>query len=91
MREVEGEEQRKQHRKRHPETNEECIEEMFSQVGMEQDDDGYHVVQEKCSVFSAMGVYCMSAILKIAVQISEILSKHVSFWAWLRQYPFSPL
>ena len=37
--------QRKQHRKRHPETNEECINEMFSQVGMEQEDDGYHVVE----------------------------------------------
>ena len=44
MRAVEGEEQRKQHRKRHPETDEECIEKMLFEVGMEQNDDGYHVV-----------------------------------------------
>ena len=35
---------KKQLRKRRTETDEECIEEMFSQVGMEQDDDGFHVV-----------------------------------------------
>ena len=35
---------KKQPRKRCAETDEECIEEMFSQVGMEQDDDGFHVV-----------------------------------------------
>lgn len=35
---------KKQPRRRRAETDEECIEEMFSQVGMEQDDDGYHVV-----------------------------------------------
>lgn len=35
---------KKQLRKRRAETDEECIEEMFSQVGMEQDDDGFHVV-----------------------------------------------
>ena len=45
MRDVEGEEQRKQHHKRHPETSEKCIKEMFSQVGMEQDEDGYHVME----------------------------------------------
>ena len=44
MRDVEGEEQRKQHHKRHSETNEECIKEILSQVGMEQDGNGYHVV-----------------------------------------------
>jgi hypothetical protein len=42
--------QRKQPRKRRAETDEECIEEMFSQVGMEQDEDGYHVVL-KNSIF----------------------------------------
>ena len=35
---------RKQPRKRRAETDEEFIDEMFSQVGMEQEDDGYHVV-----------------------------------------------
>lgn len=44
MRDVEGEEQRKQPRKRRAETDEECIEEMFSQVVMEQEEDWYHVV-----------------------------------------------
>ena len=31
-------------RRHRAETDEECIDEMFSQVGMEQEDDGYHVV-----------------------------------------------
>ena len=35
---------KKQPRKRRAETDEECIEEMFSQVGTEQEDNGYHVV-----------------------------------------------
>ena len=35
---------KKQPRKRHAETDEDFIEEMFSEVGMEQDHDGYHVV-----------------------------------------------
>ena len=35
---------KKQPRRRRAETDEECIEEMFSHVGMEEEDDGYHVV-----------------------------------------------
>ena len=35
---------RKQPRKRRAETDEEFIEGMFSEVGMEQDHDGFHVV-----------------------------------------------
>ena len=38
------EKQRKQPRKRRAETDEECIDEMFSLVEMEQEDDGCHVV-----------------------------------------------
>ena len=35
---------KKQQRKRRAESDEECIEEMFSHVGTEQEDNGYHVV-----------------------------------------------
>ena len=35
---------KKQPRRRRAETDEECIKEMFSQVGTEQEDNGYHVV-----------------------------------------------
>ena len=35
---------KKQPRKRHAETDEDFIEEMFSEVGMEQDREGFHVV-----------------------------------------------
>ena len=35
---------KKQPRKRRAETDEDFIEEMFSEVGMEQDHDGFHVV-----------------------------------------------
>ena len=35
---------KKQPRKRRSETDEDFIEEMFSEVGMEQDHDGFHVV-----------------------------------------------
>ena len=41
---IREEEKGKQHRKRHPEIDEKCIKEMFFQVGMEQEDDVYHVV-----------------------------------------------
>ena len=47
MRYVEGEEQRKQPRERRVETDEECIEKIISEVVMEQDGNGYHVVLGK--------------------------------------------